>query len=158
MRIIHVFPRYQQTLAVCIAMHNSSTKQILSEFFLAPTSANCFSSYILTLQITIKHLYSFLTSVTCIKVGLNIQYVSITTAPGVIFPVFPWFPHPNPCRDVMMKLKNGSSRIAGVAVIKPNSNPVEAFSPHTTCPNENTGGLHHQGAPVSTHAGVLKVP
>lgn len=40
----------------------------------------------------------------------------------------------------MMKLKNGSSRVAGVAVVVPNSNPADGFSPHTSCPNENTGG------------------
>uniref|UniRef100_A0A4W6BMM0 Nicastrin n=1 Tax=Lates calcarifer TaxID=8187 RepID=A0A4W6BMM0_LATCA len=42
-------------------------------------------------------------------------------------------------RSVMMKLKNGSGRVAGVAVVAPNTNPAEGFSPHTTCPNENTG-------------------
>ncbi|XP_034040001.1 nicastrin [Thalassophryne amazonica] len=42
-------------------------------------------------------------------------------------------------RSVMMKLKSGSSRVAGVAVVAPNTNPAEGFSPHTTCPNENTG-------------------
>ena len=79
-----------------------------------------------------------------------------TTAPGFLdFLVFPWFPHHIPCRDVMMKLKNGSSRIAGVAVIKPSSNPVGGFSPHTTCPNENTGGLHQHRASISTYIGVL---
>lgn len=45
-----------------------------------------------------------------------------------------------PVRSVMMKLKNGSSRVAGVAVVAPNTNPPQAFSPHTTCPNENSGG------------------
>uniref|UniRef100_A0A8C5FHA9 Nicastrin n=1 Tax=Gadus morhua TaxID=8049 RepID=A0A8C5FHA9_GADMO len=54
-------------------------------------------------------------------------------------------------RDVMMKLKNGSSRIAGVAVIKPNSNPVGAFSPHTTCPNENTGVYSESYDPALAH-------
>uniref|UniRef100_A0A8D3EBD3 Nicastrin n=1 Tax=Scophthalmus maximus TaxID=52904 RepID=A0A8D3EBD3_SCOMX len=42
-------------------------------------------------------------------------------------------------RSVMMKLKSGSSRVAGVAVVAPNTNPAGAFSPHTTCPNENSG-------------------
>uniref|UniRef100_A0A3Q0S248 Nicastrin n=1 Tax=Amphilophus citrinellus TaxID=61819 RepID=A0A3Q0S248_AMPCI len=43
-------------------------------------------------------------------------------------------------RSVMMKLKNGSSRIAGVVVVAPSSNPAKGFSPHTACPNENSGG------------------
>ncbi|XP_068427765.1 nicastrin [Clinocottus analis] len=42
-------------------------------------------------------------------------------------------------RSIMMKLKNGSSRVAGVAVVTPNTNPTEGTSPHTSCPNENTG-------------------
>ncbi|XP_056148836.1 nicastrin [Lampris incognitus] len=42
-------------------------------------------------------------------------------------------------RSVMIKLKTGSSRVAGVAVVGQNTNPPEGFSPHTTCPNENTG-------------------
>ncbi|XP_008333164.1 nicastrin isoform X1 [Cynoglossus semilaevis] len=42
-------------------------------------------------------------------------------------------------RSVMMQLKNGSSRVAGVAVVAPNTNPEKSFSPHTTCPNQNTG-------------------
>uniref|UniRef100_A0A8C6WJ51 Nicastrin n=1 Tax=Neogobius melanostomus TaxID=47308 RepID=A0A8C6WJ51_9GOBI len=42
-------------------------------------------------------------------------------------------------RSIMMKLKNGSRRVAGVAVIEPNTNLPGGFSPHTKCPNENTG-------------------
>lgn len=42
-------------------------------------------------------------------------------------------------RSIMMKLKNGSNRVAGVAVVAPNINPPMGFSPHTTCPNENMG-------------------
>ncbi|KAG7525022.1 nicastrin [Solea senegalensis] len=42
-------------------------------------------------------------------------------------------------RSIMMKLKSSSGRVAGVAVVAPNTNPAESFSPHTTCPNENTG-------------------
>uniref|UniRef100_A0A8C2ZK33 Nicastrin n=1 Tax=Cyclopterus lumpus TaxID=8103 RepID=A0A8C2ZK33_CYCLU len=42
-------------------------------------------------------------------------------------------------RSIMMKLKNGSSRVAGVAVVTPNANPSQGTSPHTSCPNENTG-------------------
>ncbi|XP_029380568.1 nicastrin [Echeneis naucrates] len=42
-------------------------------------------------------------------------------------------------RSIMMKLKNGSSRVAGVAFVVPNSNPAGGFSPHTSCPNENSG-------------------
>lgn len=63
-------------------------------------------------------------------------------------------PRRNPRRDVMMKLKGGASRIAGVAVVKPNSNPVLGFSPHTTCPNENTGGLRQHGISVHTAAHI----
>ncbi|XP_054624852.1 nicastrin isoform X2 [Dunckerocampus dactyliophorus] len=42
-------------------------------------------------------------------------------------------------RSIMMKLKNSSSRVAGVAVVASNTNPAEGVSPHTACPNENTG-------------------
>lgn len=42
-------------------------------------------------------------------------------------------------RSIMMKLKNGSKRVAGVAVVAPNVNPPMGFSPHTSCPNENMG-------------------
>ncbi|KAM6918154.1 nicastrin [Xenentodon cancila] len=42
-------------------------------------------------------------------------------------------------RSIMMKLRNASSRVAGVVVVAPNANPPEGFSPHTTCPNELTG-------------------
>ncbi|CAL8343184.1 unnamed protein product [Merluccius merluccius] len=54
-------------------------------------------------------------------------------------------------RDIMMKLKNGSSRIAGVAVVKPSTNPIEDFSPHTTCPNENTGVYSESYGPTMAH-------
>uniref|UniRef100_A0A8C7MZK2 Nicastrin n=1 Tax=Oncorhynchus kisutch TaxID=8019 RepID=A0A8C7MZK2_ONCKI len=40
-------------------------------------------------------------------------------------------------KSIMMKMKNASSRVAGVVVV-PKTSPPE-FSPHTTCPNENTG-------------------
>uniref|UniRef100_A0A4W5JU23 Nicastrin n=1 Tax=Hucho hucho TaxID=62062 RepID=A0A4W5JU23_9TELE len=40
-------------------------------------------------------------------------------------------------KSIMMKMKNASSRVAGVVVV-PKTSPRE-FSPHTTCPNENTG-------------------
>lgn len=42
-------------------------------------------------------------------------------------------------RSVMMKLKSGSGRVAGVAVVTPSANPSRGSSPHTSCPNENTG-------------------
>lgn len=42
-------------------------------------------------------------------------------------------------RAIMMKLKDGSNRVAGVAVVAPNVNPLMGFSPHTSCPNENMG-------------------
>uniref|UniRef100_A0A8C8I0Y3 Nicastrin n=1 Tax=Oncorhynchus tshawytscha TaxID=74940 RepID=A0A8C8I0Y3_ONCTS len=40
-------------------------------------------------------------------------------------------------KSIMMKMKNASSRVAGVVVVQKTSPPE--FSPHTTCPNENTG-------------------
>ncbi|XP_038860142.1 nicastrin-like [Salvelinus namaycush] len=40
-------------------------------------------------------------------------------------------------KSIMMKMKNASSRVAGVVVVPKTSLPE--FSPHTTCPNENTG-------------------
>ncbi|KAG5285800.1 hypothetical protein AALO_G00007580 [Alosa alosa] len=39
---------------------------------------------------------------------------------------------------VMMRMKN-STRVAGVAVVIPNSSPVQGFSPHNKCPNQYTG-------------------
>uniref|UniRef100_A0A672RFP2 Nicastrin n=1 Tax=Sinocyclocheilus grahami TaxID=75366 RepID=A0A672RFP2_SINGR len=41
-------------------------------------------------------------------------------------------------RSVMMRMKN-SSRVAGVAVIVSKTGLADNFSPHTTCPNQNTG-------------------
>ncbi|KAM7379705.1 hypothetical protein PAMP_005239 [Pampus punctatissimus] len=57
-------------------------------------------------------------------------------------------------RSIMMKLKNGSSRVAGVAVVAPNANPVDNFSPHTTCPNENTGVYSEKYDPALAHCNV----
>lgn len=54
-------------------------------------------------------------------------------------------------RSVMMKLKNGTSRVAGVAVVAPNTNPPEGFSPHTKCPNENTGVYSEDYDPDLAH-------
>ncbi|KAK7159950.1 hypothetical protein R3I94_006092 [Phoxinus phoxinus] len=41
-------------------------------------------------------------------------------------------------RSVMLRMKN-SSRVSGVAVIVSKTGLAENFSPHTTCPNQNTG-------------------
>ncbi|XP_070829864.1 nicastrin [Chaetodon trifascialis] len=57
-------------------------------------------------------------------------------------------------RSIMMKLKNGSNRVAGVAVVAPNLNPLEGFSPHTTCPNENTGVYSESYDPAMAHCNV----
>ncbi|XP_042354427.1 nicastrin [Plectropomus leopardus] len=57
-------------------------------------------------------------------------------------------------RSIMMKLKNGSGRVAGVAVVAPNTNPLEGFSPHTTCPNENTGVYTDSYDPTMAHCNV----
>ncbi|KAK5860341.1 hypothetical protein PBY51_021828 [Eleginops maclovinus] len=57
-------------------------------------------------------------------------------------------------RSIMMKLKNGSSRVAGVAVIVPNTNPLGGFSPHTSCPNENTGVYSESYDPALAHCNV----
>ncbi|XP_060725814.1 nicastrin [Tachysurus vachellii] len=40
--------------------------------------------------------------------------------------------------SMMMKLKN-STRVAGAAVIHMSTPPDKGFSPHTSCPNQNTG-------------------
>lgn len=53
--------------------------------------------------------------------------------------------------SIMMKLKNSSNRVAGVAVVAPNTNPPEDFSPHTTCPNENTGVYTESYDPAFAH-------
>ncbi|XP_040910526.1 nicastrin [Toxotes jaculatrix] len=57
-------------------------------------------------------------------------------------------------RSVMMKLKSGSSRVAGVAVVAPNTNPTEGFSPHTTCPNENSGVYSQTYGPAMANCNV----
>lgn len=57
-------------------------------------------------------------------------------------------------RSIMMKLKRGSSRVAGVAVVAPNTNPPQAFSPHTTCPNENSGVYSESYDPVLAHCNM----
>uniref|UniRef100_A0A8C9ZYS4 Nicastrin n=1 Tax=Sander lucioperca TaxID=283035 RepID=A0A8C9ZYS4_SANLU len=57
-------------------------------------------------------------------------------------------------RSIMMKLKNGSSRVAGVAVVAPSANPLEGVSPHTTCPNENTGVYTENYDPSLAHCNV----
>ncbi|KAJ0059332.1 hypothetical protein NL108_015517, partial [Boleophthalmus pectinirostris] len=54
-------------------------------------------------------------------------------------------------RSIMMKLKSGSRRVAGVAVIEPNTNLPGGFSPHTQCPNENTGVYTEKYDPVYAH-------
>ncbi|XP_051943135.1 nicastrin [Hippocampus zosterae] len=54
-------------------------------------------------------------------------------------------------RSIMMKLNNGSSRVAGVAVVAPDANPAEGFSPHNTCPNENTGVYSETYDPALAH-------
>nr|XP_057947361.1 nicastrin [Doryrhamphus excisus] len=57
-------------------------------------------------------------------------------------------------RSIMMKLKNGSSRVAGVAVVSANTNPAEGVSPHTACPNENTGVYSESYDPTMAHCNV----
>ncbi|KAM4551222.1 nicastrin [Odontesthes bonariensis] len=54
-------------------------------------------------------------------------------------------------RSIMMKLKNGSNRVSGVVVVAPSSNPPGDFSPHTTCPNENTGVYSESYDPALAH-------
>lgn len=54
-------------------------------------------------------------------------------------------------RSIMMKLKNSSNRVAGVAVVAANTNPLEGFSPHTRCPNENSGVYTDSYDPALAH-------
>ncbi|XP_008293241.1 nicastrin [Stegastes partitus] len=54
-------------------------------------------------------------------------------------------------RSVAIKLKNGSNRVAGVVVVAPSTNPVEGFSPHTSCPNENSGVYSESYDPALAH-------
>uniref|UniRef100_A0A1A7XF90 Nicastrin n=1 Tax=Iconisemion striatum TaxID=60296 RepID=A0A1A7XF90_9TELE len=54
-------------------------------------------------------------------------------------------------RTVMIKLKNGSNRVAGVVVVAPNTNPPEGFSPHASCPNENSGVYTEKYGPSLAH-------
>ncbi|XP_039998619.1 nicastrin [Xiphias gladius] len=57
-------------------------------------------------------------------------------------------------RSIMMKLKSGSSRVAGVAVVAPKTNPAGSFSPHTACPNENSGVYSETYGPDMAHCNV----
>uniref|UniRef100_A0A672ING4 Nicastrin n=1 Tax=Salarias fasciatus TaxID=181472 RepID=A0A672ING4_SALFA len=54
-------------------------------------------------------------------------------------------------RSIMMKLKEGSSRVAGVVVVAPSTNPPEGFSPHHACPNENSGVYSDSYDPALAH-------
>ncbi|KAK7944326.1 hypothetical protein WMY93_000054 [Mugilogobius chulae] len=54
-------------------------------------------------------------------------------------------------RSIMLKLKSGARRVAGVVVIEPNTNLPGGFSPHTTCPNENTGVYTDKYDPALAH-------
>uniref|UniRef100_A0A667Z6H5 Nicastrin n=1 Tax=Myripristis murdjan TaxID=586833 RepID=A0A667Z6H5_9TELE len=54
----------------------------------------------------------------------------------------------------MMKLKNGTGRVAGAAVVVSKTNPAEGFSPHTKCPNENTGVYSESYDPTMAHCNV----
>ncbi|CAJ1072854.1 nicastrin [Xyrichtys novacula] len=62
--------------------------------------------------------------------------------------------HPLFTRSIMMKLKSGSSRVAGVAVVASNTVPPDGFSPHTTCPNENSGVYSENYDPALAHCNV----
>ncbi|XP_047446095.1 nicastrin isoform X2 [Mugil cephalus] len=57
-------------------------------------------------------------------------------------------------KSVMMKLKNGSRRVAGVIAVAASTNPAQGFSPHTTCPNENTGVYSESYDPALAHCNV----
>uniref|UniRef100_A0A667YLQ2 Nicastrin n=1 Tax=Myripristis murdjan TaxID=586833 RepID=A0A667YLQ2_9TELE len=57
-------------------------------------------------------------------------------------------------RSIMMKLKNGTGRVAGAAVVVSKTNPAEGFSPHTKCPNENTGVYSESYDPTMAHCNV----
>uniref|UniRef100_A0A8C7Z009 Nicastrin n=1 Tax=Oryzias sinensis TaxID=183150 RepID=A0A8C7Z009_9TELE len=57
-------------------------------------------------------------------------------------------------RPIMMKLKHGSQRVAGVVVVEPTTNPPDGFSPHTSCPNENTGVYSESYGPSYAHCNV----
>lgn len=56
-------------------------------------------------------------------------------------------------RSVMLRMKN-SSRVAGVAVIVSKTGPADGFSPHTTCPNQNTGVYSGSYGPQYTDCNV----
>ncbi|XP_015255039.1 PREDICTED: nicastrin [Cyprinodon variegatus] len=59
-------------------------------------------------------------------------------------------------RSIMMKLKSGSKRVAGVAVVEPSANPPQGFSPHTKCPNENTGVYSENYGPSLAHCNTTE--
>ncbi|XP_061587896.1 nicastrin [Cololabis saira] len=54
-------------------------------------------------------------------------------------------------RSIMMKLKDTPSRVAGVVVVAPSTNPPEGSSPHTGCPNELTGVYSESYGPALAH-------
>ncbi|XP_068587556.1 nicastrin [Cebidichthys violaceus] len=77
-----------------------------------------------------------------LRSGLNPPYLVILESP--LF-----------TRSIMMKLKNGSSRVAGVAVVAANTIPnPEGFSPHTNCPNENSGVYTESYDPAMAHCNM----
>ncbi|XP_004078628.1 nicastrin [Oryzias latipes] len=57
-------------------------------------------------------------------------------------------------RPIMMKLKHGPQRVAGVVVVEPTTNPPDGFSPHTSCPNENMGVYSESYGPSYAHCNV----
>ncbi|XP_034558284.1 nicastrin [Notolabrus celidotus] len=81
----------------------------------------------------------------------NVEWVLSTgrNPPYLVILEYPLF-----TRSVMMKLKSGSSRVAGVAVIAPNTNPAQGFSPHTSCPNENSGVYSESYDPALAHCNM----
>ncbi|XDV28377.1 hypothetical protein PO909_031703 [Leuciscus waleckii] len=56
-------------------------------------------------------------------------------------------------RSVMLRMKN-SSRVSGVAVIVSKTGLAENFSPHTTCPNQNTGVYSEDYGPELANCNV----
>uniref|UniRef100_H2LCL9 Nicastrin n=1 Tax=Oryzias latipes TaxID=8090 RepID=H2LCL9_ORYLA len=46
------------------------------------------------------------------------------------------------------------SRVAGVVVVEPTTNPPDGFSPHTSCPNENMGVYSESYGPSYAHCNV----
>ncbi|MEQ2185533.1 hypothetical protein GOODEAATRI_019161, partial [Goodea atripinnis] len=86
-----------------------------------------------------------------LRTGLHPPYMVILESPLFTRYSLSVLPCRSEVKSIMMKLKNGSRRVAGVAVVAPTVNPPQGFSPHTSCPNENSGVYSENYGPGLAH-------